>query len=227
MRVLLIEDDRDLCAAVGLQLEDEGYRVDLCHSGEEGLLFALQGVHDLIVLDRMLPEVDGLTILSSLRKKGVAIPVILVTAMNGIRDRIDGLDAGADDYLVKPFAVEELKARIRALSRRPKALEEPARLRLANLELDTDKRLLVSEKTQVSLSRREADLLEYFFRNRDRTLSRDQILSRVWGPNSLVEDGNLDNYIHFLRRRLKAVESRAAIKTIHGVGYRLEEEPHA
>lgn len=223
MRILLIEDDKELCDAVQVQLENEGYTVDLCHNGEEALLFALAASHDMIILDRMLPKVDGLTILHSIRKKGITTPVIMVTAMNDIGDRIDGLDSGADDYVVKPFDVEELKARIRALFRRPKAIEDIEQLNYANIILDTNKKLLKSPTGSCSLSKRESSLLEYFIRNKNRTLPREQILSHVWGPNSFVEDGNLDNYIHFLRRRLKAVNSDANIITIHSVGYRLEE----
>ena len=224
MRILMIEDDRDLCGAVSFQLINEGYDVDMCHNGEDALYYALQKSHDIIILDRMLPSLDGLSILHAMRKKGIETPVIIVTAMNGLNDRIDGLDSGADDYLVKPFAVEELLARIRALSRRPKVLENTETLRFSNILLDTAKQVLKSEANSCSLSKRETQLMEYFLRNKNQILSRDMLLNHVWGPDSFVEDGNLDNYIHFLRRRLKSVESRAVIKTIHSVGYRLEEK---
>lgn len=224
MRILVIEDDKDLCEAVGYQLEKEGYRVDICHNGEDALYFALQQSHDIMILDRMLPGIDGLTILQAVRRKGIATPVIMVTAMNGINDRIDGLDTGADDYLVKPFAMEELLARIRALARRPQAIQDTNKLTFGNTTLELGKQILKGDRETCSLSKKETDLMEFFMRNKTQILSRDAILSHVWGPNSFVEDGNIDNYIHFLRRRLKTIQSTLQIKTIHSVGYRLEEK---
>lgn len=224
MRILIIEDDKDLCYILNSQLKNDGYNIDLCHSGEEGLIFALNNSHDLIILDRMLPVIDGLTILNTIRKKGISTPVIILTAIGSIEDKIDGLDTGADDYVVKPFDINELKARIRALSRRPKPIENPNLLKISNISLDTNKQILKSDKFSCSLSKRENDLLEYLIKNKNKTLSREQILLYVWGSNSFVEDGNLDNYIHFVRRRLKAVESNVYIKTIHSVGYCLEEK---
>lgn len=224
MRILMIEDDKDLCQVVSLQLTSEGYDIDTCFNGEDGLGFALQQSHDILILDRMLPVINGLTILQTIRNKGIATPIIMVTAMNGIGDRIDGLDSGADDYLVKPFAVEELLARIRALSRRPPKLETINMLHIANTSLDVNKQTVKTAEKSCSLSKRETQLLEFFIRNQNQILPREMILLHVWGPNTFVENGNLDNYIHFLRRRLKTIESLAQIKTIHSIGYRLEEK---
>lgn len=224
MRILMIEDDKDLCESVAFQLKSEGYYIDICLNGDEGLLFALSQSHDIIILDRMLPSLNGISILESIRSKGIVTPVIMVTAMNSIGDRIGGLDSGADDYLVKPFDISELKARIRALARRPRLIENLDIIKFSNLSLNIDKRILESPFEKCSLSRRESDLLEYFMHNKNRILTREQILSHVWGVNCFVEDGNIDNYIHFLRRRLKAVKSNAVIKTIHSVGYILEEK---
>lgn len=223
MRILFVEDDKELCEAVRFQLINEGYSVDLCHSGEDALYYATSKSCDIMILDRMLPVVDGLTVLRSIRQSGISTPVIMVTAMNGINDRIDGLDNGADDYLVKPFAVEELLARIRALSRRPQKLEDGETLQFSNIQLDISKQILKGKNKTCSLSKRESDLMELFLKNPKQILTRELILSRIWGPNTFVEDGNIDNYIHFLRRRLNAVESLAIIKTIRSVGYRLEE----
>lgn len=223
MRLLLIEDDKKLSAAVSRQLEKQGYQTDLCDSGENALYYLTQTVYDVIILDRMLPVLDGLTILEIIRKKGITTPVIMVTALNGISDRIDGLDAGADDYLVKPFAIEELSARIRALTRRPQTIQSGTILHFSNLILDCTNKLLSTAFGSCSLSKKETELLEFFIRNKGQTLERDQLLSRVWGPDSFVTTGNLDNYISFLRRRLKLVQSSCQITTIHGIGYRLEE----
>ncbi len=223
MKILLIEDDKDLCEALYFKLTEESYIVDICSSGNDAIYYGNTMSYDIIILDRMLPFIDGLTILQTLRRNNITTPIIMVTAMNGINDRIDGLDAGADDYLVKPFDVYELLARIRALSRRPRAIESNSVLKFSNLSLDTNKHLLITDSKTVSLSNKECYLMEFFIRNRGQILTREQILTRVWGVDSFVEDGNLDNYIYFARRRLKAANCNARIKTIHSVGYQLEE----
>lgn len=223
MKILLIEDDIDLCKAIAFHLKKEGYEADLCHNGEDAISYILQYNYDLIVLDRMLPLLNGLQVLQQLRKKQVFIPVIMVTAMNHLHDRIDGLDAGADDYLVKPFDMEELLARVRALLRRPRKISTPDCLTYSNLVLEYREHQLKSSTLNTSLSKKEAGLLEYFMRNPNQTLSREQIFARVWGSDPNVEESSLDSYICFLRKRLRAVSSHAVIKTIHGLGYRLEE----
>jgi two-component system OmpR family response regulator len=222
MRILVIEDNKDLCDAMCFQLRNEGYITDSRYTGEDALYYVLQQSYDVIILDRMLPVMDGLTILKTLRQKNSNVPVIMVTAMDGLHDRVDGLDSGADDYLVKPFDMEELLARIRALVRRPPKIEQTEILCYTNMKLDIKKQLLLEEENTCSLSRRETELLEYFMRNQNQVISRERILSHVWGPDTIVESGNLDNYIYFLRRRLKSVTSSVRIKTVHGVGYRLE-----
>lgn len=222
MRILMIEDDKALCAAVELRLKKEGYTVDLAHTGEDGLHFALQNAYDLLLLDRMLPEGDGLTVVKRLRREGLSTPVLMMTALNGISDRVDGLDAGADDYLPKPFATEELLARIRALSRRPVQWESTQHISYGDLELDAELCILRGPKASCPLSRREAQLLQLFLRNPGQTMTRGLLLARVWGPDAPVEEGNLDNYIHFLRRRLGSVGSGTRLTTLRGVGYRLE-----
>ena len=225
MRILMIEDDKALCAAVELRLKKEGYTVDLAHTGEDGLHFALQNAYDLVLLDRMLPEGDGLSVVTRLRREGLSTPVLMMTALDGISDRVDGLDAGADDYLPKPFATEELLARIRALSRRPVQWESTQRLTRGDLELDTELCALRGPRGSCSLSKRETPLFLLFLRNLGQVMTRELLLARVWGPDAPVEEGNLDNYIHFLRRRLGAVGSGMRLTTLRGVGYRLEEQP--
>ena len=225
MRILMVEDDQALCAAVDIHLRQQGYTVDSAHTGEDGLHFALQNAYDLILMDRMLPELDGLEAVRTLRSRGFSTPVLMLTALDGVPDRVDGLDAGADDYLAKPFAAEELLARIRALSRRPRQWESTSRLSAGDLELDTELAALRGPAGACSLSRREKQLLELFLRNAGQTLTRELLLSRVWGPDAPVEDGNLDNYIHFLRRRLRTVGSAVRLATVRSVGYRLEVGP--
>ena len=222
MKILLIEDDRDLSHLICLALNQAGMDTDACHTGSDGLFYAKNQVYDAIVLDRMLPEIDGLTILEALRRRGIKTPVILTTALGTLHDRIDGLDAGADDYLVKPFAIEELMARLRAVTRRPANLHTSSVLSAFGLSLDPCERRLTAGDASVSLSKRESALLEYFMKNPGQTLPRSMILSYVWGVSSEVEEGNLDNYIYFLRRRLKALDAPVKLTTVHGIGYRLE-----
>lgn len=223
MRLLIIDDDLALCEALNIQLNSSGYDVDYCSSGEDALYYAMQNSYDIILLDRMLPVVDGLTLLSSIRKNNIHTPVIMMTAMTRVRDRIEGLDAGADDYITKPFDAQELMARIRALARRPHSIGCTEGLQFADLVLETARQELSTPTQTLSLSKRETALFEYFMRNHDQVLSRTMLLSHIWGPDSEVEEGNLDNYIHFARKRLKTLNSKVKITTVHGTGYRLEE----
>lgn len=224
MRILVVEDDADLCEAVHYHLEREGYKADMCNNGGDAMHFIRQNAYQLIILDRLLPEKNGIDILKQMRSLGINTPVIITTALNGIGDRIEGLDAGADDYLIKPFAMDELLARIRAVSRRPGNLEIERTLRFADLSLDLIRLSLTGPDSTCTLSKRESELMEAFFENPKRLLPRNVLLSRVWGPDAPVEDGNLDNYIHFLRRRLKTVGSKAVIKTARSIGYSLDIE---
>lgn len=226
MRLLIIEDDYQLCEALALQLRAASYEVDLCLTGEDALFYALQNSYDVIILDRMLPGIDGLTILQAIRKNRIPTPVIMVTAMDQITDKIDGLDAGADDYLVKPFDIQELMARIRALSRRPRKLDQEELLSCGDLSLNVFRHELSVSACTLSLSKRETALFEYFIRNQNQILTRTMLLAHIWGPDAEIEEGNLDNYIHFVRKRLKTLKSTVQIRTIHGTGYRME-DPHA
>ncbi len=224
MRVLLIEDDIRLAESVKFQLEKEGFTVDHCEAGDDGLQYALEQAHDLILLDRMLPGMDGVEVLREMRGKKVSTPVILLTALGELGDKIQGLDAGADDYLVKPFAFGELLARIRSISRRPQTWEQSDALRFGDLQFFPSEKRLEGPAGSCELSKREADLLECFLKNPGQTLPRSTLLLRVWGPDADVEDGNLDNYIHFLRRRLRSLKSGLCFATARGIGYRLEKK---
>lgn len=203
MRILLIEDDIKLGNNIKAALDQANYQLDICYTGSDGILYASAQPYDAIILDRMLPDIDGMTILQSLRKKGIQTPIILETALDGINDRIDGLDAGADDYIVKPYNIHELMARIRALARRPGRIDISPVLKAWDMELDPPKHELNYQGTTLSLSKKETELMSFFMRNTNQTLPRTLILSYVWGIESDVDEGNLENYIYFIRRRLK------------------------
>ncbi len=222
MRILLVEDDEKLNQSLAFQLEAEGFMTDSCRDGEEALYYIEEHIHDLILLDRMLPGLSGTQVLQRMREDGNQTPVILITALGTLDDKVTGLDLGADDYLVKPFAFEELMARIRCVTRRPRKLQLSEQLSLGNITYQTKEKLLTGPEKSCSVSGREGALLETFLRSPGQTLSRTVLLTKVWGMDSDVENGNLDNYIHFLRRRLKTVESSVRIQTVRGIGYRLE-----
>ena len=229
MRILIIEDDEQLCETLKLQFEHHGIESDCVHSGIDALYYVCQSVYDLIILDRMLPGMDGIALLKIIRENNVRTPVILATAVDSVEERIAGLDSGADDYLVKPYDMGELLARIRALCRRPDTLEVSGTLGFEDLEfspanLDLSIKGASSPDKKIRLSRREAVLMEYFLTRPNQTLARQLIYTRVWGPDGEVEDGNLDTYIYFLRKHLSTLKSRACIQTVHGMGYRLEED---
>ena len=223
MRLLLIEDDESLCLSLSYQLRQDGFAPETSHDGEEGLLWARQQGYDLILLDRMLPGMDGLTLLRQLRREGIHTPVIFLTALGQLGDKTGGLDAGADDYIVKPFAYDELLARIRCVLRRPAVLSGGDLLRYGDVTYDPGSLTLRRGTASTALSKRLGDLLELFLRNPGQTLPRQTILLRVWGMETEVEDGNLDNYTYFLRRSLRKVGSTLRLTTVRGIGYRLEE----
>ncbi len=224
MRILLVEDDSELCDAVSFHLKKSGYEVDYCYDGEEGLQLAKAQIYEMILLDRMLPSLDGISVLTHIRALGIHTPVIIITALNSIDNRVEGLDAGADDYIVKPFAVEELLARMRALHRRPAQLDNIQCLSHGDLTLEPMTSLLSGPSGSCTLSKRETQLTEVFLKNPEHTIPRNILLYRVWGPAAEIEDGNLDNYIYYLRRRLVAVGSCFQIRTIRSIGYILEKK---
>ncbi|MDO5400500.1 MAG: response regulator transcription factor [Eubacteriales bacterium] len=223
MRILMIEDDEILCATIPFQLKQEGFAVDVAMDGEEGLYLIRERLHDLILLDRLLPGMDGMDVLKAMRREHISTPVIFLTALGQTQDRTEGLNSGADDYLGKPFAFEELLARIRSVLRRPAAMQLSARLSFGDIQYEPHTLTLSCGGAKTVLSRRLGDLLELFLRNPGQTLPRQTILLRVWGMDSDVEDGNLDNYAYILRRSLSKVGSRVRLTTVRGMGYRLED----
>ncbi|HEX2925410.1 MAG TPA: response regulator transcription factor [Ruminiclostridium sp.] len=225
MRLLLIEDDIRLSEALKLILEDNSYSVDTANDGNTGLETAQTGIHDMIILDRMLPGIDGIEILKTLRREGLSTPVLLLTAKDTVEDRVVGLDAGADDYLVKPFATKELLARIRALSRRPQNQTfSDSKLSAGLITLDTLRCEVICPSETVKLTLKETQLLELFIRKKGLVINKDQILDKIWGLESPVEMNNIEIYIHYLRKKLNRETCGIQIETIRGTGYCLVED---
>lgn len=222
MKILLIEDDNSLCEMTRFQLEREHHEVTVCADGRDGLELFLQDAYDLVLLDRMLPTMNGLLVLKKARERGVKTPVIMITALGELYDRIEGLDCGADDYLVKPFEYEELSARIRSLGRRSGSYDDDNRFSYGDISYEKLLRELSGPGGSLQLSGREGNLLEVFLQNPGKVLPRLVLLSRVWGSDAPVEESNLDTYIHFVRKRLKQVRSTAVLETVRGIGYRLQ-----
>lgn len=221
MRILIIEDDTSLTELLSYGLQTEGFLVDVCHDGREGLELAEQNIHDLLLLDRMLPGMAGEEILKRIRKNFITTPVIFITALGDSAEKINGLDLGADDYLVKPFDMGELMARIRSVMRRTVSSDSHSLLHFGNLDFSESESKLLQGDTVIILTKKEADLLSCFFRNPDKVLSRRQIIGNVWGPHAEIEDGNLDNYIYLLRKRLASLDTDVKIATVHRQGYSL------
>lgn len=220
MKLLLIEDNASLCKSLAFQLSGEGIATDVCTDGQDAFLYLAHYSYDLILLDRMLPHIDGITILKKLRSDGNHTPVILLTALGELQDKVTGLDAGADDYLVKPFAFEELMARIRSIRRRPQQwLDSSDKLSFGDICFSFRTNILRGSLGTCTLSKKEGQLFDFLLQNTGQILPRALLLSHVWGAEEAVEDGNLDNYMHFLRRRLKSVSDSVTIKTVRGVGY--------
>ncbi len=223
MRLLVVEDEKKVARFVKKGLEEEGYAVDVAPDGEEGLGMALDGVHDLIILDIHLPRMDGLGVLQELRKKKVATPVLLLTVRATIEDKVLGLDAGADDYLTKPFAFQELLARVRALLRRRADAEAPV-LQVGDLTLDPARRLASRGGEKIDLTPKEFALLAYFMRNSGRVLTRTMISEHVWDYDFDTMTNVIDVYVNYLRKKIDSGRDPKLIHTVRGAGYVLKAE---
>lgn len=223
MYILVVEDERRLAQLIRRVLEEEGHTVDTAYDGEEGLQMATEGTHDVIVLDIMLPHMDGIEVCRTLRRNRVDTPVLLLTALDGVDDRVRGLDAGADDYLAKPFAFQELLARIRALSRRRVQPREPQELTVDDLTLDLRRRRAQRNGTTIELSPKEFSLLEFLMRNQGRVVTRMQILDHLWGYDFATDSNLVDVYVAYLRRKVDKGAGHKLIRTVRGVGYALGE----
>ena len=221
MRLLLVEDDHKIAGYVKRGLEEEGYAVDAAYDGRDGLDWALAAPYDLFILDVMLPGLDGFSLCRELRRQGIHAPVLMLTARDAVDDRVDGLDAGADDYLVKPFAFRELLARLRALLRR--AADAPKRtvLQAGDLTLDTRTQRVQRGERTIELTAKEFAVLECMMRDPGRVLSRTVIADHVWSYDAYNQSNVIDVYIRNLRRKIDDGSERKLIETVRGVGYRV------
>lgn len=222
MRILIVEDQSNVSTYLKRALEEQGYAVDLARTGQEALDWAEVVGYELIVLDIMLPEIDGITVCRRLRSQGSQAAILMLTARDTVDDRVIGLDAGADDYLVKPFNLKELLARLRALARRHSA-KNPI-LRVANLSLDTRTRVVLRDNTLISLTAKEYAILECLMRESDRVLTRTEIADSVWNYDVYNQSNVVDVYIRNLRRKIDEPFELKLIHTVRGAGYRLSDE---
>ena len=222
MRVLIVEDEVRLASTLQDLLELNGYTADVCHDGEAGLDNALSAIYDVILLDVMLPKLDGFTVLRRLRAEGNATPVLRLTARSELSDRVEGLDCGADYYLTKPFEPKELLACIRALTRRQPELRNTDVLEYGDLKLIKNSFTLSCGDRSLRLSRKEFDMMELLMLNRELVITKENLLLKIWGYESDAEDNNVEVYVSFLRKKLEHLHSTVKIKTIRMVGYCLE-----
>jgi len=223
MRILVVEDEKKVAGFIKKGLEEEGYAIDVAFDGREGLVMALDGVHDLIILDINLPKLDGLAVLQEFRKNHGNTPVLLLTVRAAIEDKVLGLDTGADDYLTKPFSFHELLARIRALLRR-RVEAAPPHLQVADLTLDPARRIVSRGTERIDLSTKEFALLDYFMRNPGRVLTRTMIAEHVWDYDFDPMSNIIDVYVNYLRKKIDTGLEPKLIHTVRGVGYVLQVE---
>lgn len=224
MRILVVEDEHKIARALKRALEQESYAVDVSYDGDDGYAMATTEPYDAMVIDRMLPgNYDGLGIVTAMREQNIHTPVLLLTAMAEVSDRTKGLDSGADDYLVKPFALEELLARVRALLRRPSAQHSPI-LTAGDLTLDPVTFSVTRGGKNIQLTSKEFGLLEFMMRNQDRPLSKDTIISHVWDYDADILPNTVEVYVKYLRGKIDKPFKKPLIHTVRGFGYKLQAE---
>lgn len=223
MKLLLVEDEKQLSEALTQILKKNKYLVDAVFNGEDGFDYALTDIYDVIILDIMIPKLNGLEVLKKIREENISTPVILLTAKGQVSDKVRGLDLGADDYLPKPFEPEELLARLRALCRRKGEIINDNILSFLDFSLNLSTYILESKSGNVRLALKEIEILKYFLLRPQKVVNKEELITKVWGFESEVENNNIEVYISFIRKKLNYVGSRAKISTIRGVGYKLEE----
>ena len=223
MRILIVEDEEAIADALVQILIKNKYLADACYDGESGLDNALTDIYDLIILDIMLPKMNGLDVLKNIRRNNILCPIILLTAKDEISDKVQGLDYGADDYITKPFSVDELMARIRSLQRRVNKSVNDNILKFADLSLNLQTYELTCGSSSLHLGLKEYSIMEVFMSNPNKVISKEILLEKVWGYETDAEYNNVEVYISFIRKKLNHINSNSVIKTIRGVGYRLEE----
>lgn len=223
MRILIVEDEKDLAMILSEMLEMEGYYVDTSYDGVSGLDNALSGIYDIIILDIMLPEMDGIQLLSNIRKSNISTPVLMLTAKSEIEDKVRGLDKGADDYLTKPFNTKELLARIRCLSRRREKIFIDENLRFSDIVLDKETHEICKNEQKIKLTKKEFDIIELLILNSGKTVSKENLTVKIWGYDTDIEYNSIEVYISFLRKKLNAINSAIHISTVRGIGYSIKE----
>ncbi len=225
MRILIIEDEFNLADAIKTKLQKEKYIVDISTEGEEGFYKATSDIYDLIILDVMLPNMNGFDILKGIREKQIKSKIIMLTAKSMLEDKLNGLKNGANDYITKPFHIDELIARVNIQLKDPASFKKHGIIEYGDLELDIKKSKLTCKTTNesVELVCKEFQLLEYFMNNSEQVLSKEQIYDKVWGIENEIESNNLEVFLSFVRRKLKAIESNVNIKAVRGLGYKLED----
>ena len=223
MKLLLVEDEVQLSEALSQILIKNNYSVDAVYDGDDGLNYGLTDIYDVIILDIMLPKLNGLQVLRMLRKKGISTPIILLTAKDSVKDKVTGLDLGADDYLPKPFSSEELLARLRALTRRKGEVINDNILDFGDIRLNLSTYDLECKNNSITLTLKEFDILHYFMQRPKSIVSKDDLITKLWGFDSEADHNNIEVYISFLRKKLTHIDSSVRISTIRRVGYKLEE----
>ena len=223
MKILLVDDEKQLTDALSVILKKNNYSVDCAYNGEDGLDMSLSGVYDLIVLDIMMPKIDGITILKTLRNNGFNSPILMLTAKSEITDKINGLNFGADDYLTKPFITDELLARIKALLRRKETFTGDI-LSYLDLSLNRDTLEISKDAKKIALGKKEFQILEMLILNQGRSIDKEKFIEKIWGYDTDAEYNTIEVYVSFLRKKLVAIDSLVEIKSIRGVGYTLGEK---
>lgn len=223
MRILIVEDEKDLAYVLSETLKLEGYNIDIANDGEYGLDCALTGVYDLIILDVMLPKINGFDVLKQLRTANIHSAVLMLTARSQIEDKVEGLDSGADDYLTKPFVTKEFLARVRALCRRRPNEYISDRPRFGDIILDISHHELHCGNNRIMLSQKEYDIIELLILNKGKVIEKEGFITKIWGYDTDVEYNSIEVYISFLRKKMKALHSLVSIQTARGVGYFLAE----
>ncbi len=218
MKILLVDDERQLTDALSVILKKNNYSVDCAYNGVDGLDYALSGIYDLIILDIMMPEIDGISLLKTLRAKKIDTPVLMLSAKSELSDKIQGLNLGADDYMTKPFNTDELLARIRALLRRKEKFVSDI-LSFGDILLDRDTVELVKEQKRIALGKKEFQILEMLILNAGKSIEKEKFIEKIWGYDTDAEYNTIEVYISFLRKKLNAVGAKTEIKSIRGVGY--------
>ncbi len=224
MRILIVEDEYKLAELVSVRLKKENYQVSIATDGESGLYEALTDSYDLLLLDIMLPKFSGVEILKRVRTENINSKIIMLTAKSALEDKLLGLTSGANDYITKPFHIDELVARVNIQLRGTQSQTKSGKLQFGDIELDTKNSVLsnVNNNENVGMINKEFQLLEYFINNSNQILSKEQIYDRIWGFENEIESNNLEAYLSFIRRKLKAIDSKTTIKAVRGMGYRME-----